>query len=163
MDAITYAKGSLEQSMSLLAVTADGMNASQYNLDPTGTCNPVAKNHVHAWSALDFFILASAAGGQMKWPAVAQAQGLSSNPLEIWKYEGNVDLDAIKAYGEDVRQAVLAYLSTLSDADLDRELKTPFGTQTLAWVLQLMTAHLAGHAGDIAAVKGVQGLKGLPY
>ena len=163
MDVITYAKGSLEQSMNLLAVTADGMNTSQYNLDPTGTCNPPAKNHVHAWTALDFFVLATAAGGQMKWPAVAQAQGLSANPLDIWKYEGDVDLDAIKAYGEDVKKAVLDYVSTLKESDLERQVSTPFGTQTVAWLLQLMTVHLAGHAGDIAAVKGVQGLKGLPF
>jgi hypothetical protein len=30
-------------------------------------------------------------------------------------------------------------------------------------VLQLLGMHTAGHAGDMATVKGMQGLKGLPF
>ena len=36
------------------------------------------------------------------------------------------------------------------------------GTQTVAWVLQLVTSHTLGHAGEISAIKGTMGLQGLP-
>ncbi len=48
--------------------------------------------------------------------------------------------------------------------DLDREIETQFfGRKSAAWLLQLAGVHSVGHGGDIAAVKGMQGLKGLPF
>ena len=38
------------------------------------------------------------------------------------------------------------------------------GTQTLNWaIFALVIAHMASHTGEIGAIKGVQGLKGLPF
>jgi hypothetical protein len=163
MNATTFAKSQLEQSLGLLKTAADGMTDEEYNFDPAGTCNAAAKSHVHALASLDFFILASAKGEGMQWPATAAAAGLPANPMEIFGFAGKIPSATIKDYGQRVQTAVLEYIGSLSDADLDRVIETPFGKQSLAWTIQLMTVHASGHAGDIAAVKGMQGLKGLPF
>ncbi|TAK55503.1 MAG: DinB family protein [Dehalococcoidia bacterium] len=164
MNATAYAKLQMEQAFSLMNGTAQGMSDEQYNFRPEGTCNPIAKNHVHALTAIDFFLNFLAQGKSPLWQPVAAATGLPQNSLEIWKFDGKVPLDAIATYGKQVQQSALDYVATLSDADLDREIDTKFiGTQNVAFLLQLSGMHTVGHTGDMAALKGLQGLKGLPF
>jgi len=164
LKATDYAKLQTEQAFGLLKMAADGMDDAQYNLDAPGTCNAAAKSHVHALTAFDFFVLNKAKGDDMLWPQFGPKHGLPANPTEIWGYTGTVSGVAINDFAEQMQKATLDYISTLSDADLDREVDTEFfGKQSMAFVLQLAAMHAAGHAGDVAAVKGMQGLKGLPF
>jgi hypothetical protein len=164
MNAIEYAKTNLEASLGLLNTCAGGMDEGQYNFKPAGTCNSAAKSHVHAVSSLDFFINGIIKGGELSWTKVAQANGLPANPLELWNFEGTIPMAAIAEYSKDAQKAALDYVATLSDADLDREIDTQFfGKKSVAWLIQLAGTHAVGHAGDMAAVKGMQGLKGLPF
>ncbi len=164
MNATTYAKQHLEQTLSLLNMAAAGMDDAQYNWDPAGTCNSASKSHVHTLTSLDFFINAKVRGQDLLWSTFAPANGLPANPMEIWSAGGVIPLAAITEYGKTLQQSVLDYVSSLSDADLDREVDTQFfGMKPIAFVLQLAGMHCAGHAGDISAVKGMQGLKGIPF
>jgi hypothetical protein len=143
---------------------AAGMDDAQYNYSPGGTCNPAAKSHVHALSSIDFFINGLAKGGDLGWAKIAEQHGLPGNPLQIWQHEGTIPYAAMNEYGQNVQKSALEYVASLSDADLDREVETQFfGKKSVAWLLQLAGYHAVGHAGDIAAVKGMQGLKGLPF
>ncbi|MEX2225799.1 MAG: DinB family protein [Dehalococcoidia bacterium] len=164
MDAVTYAKTDLETAFGLFNTCAGGMDEAQYNWKPEGTCNSIAKSHVHALSSIDFFVITLIKGGQPSWAQVAQANGLPASPLEVWNYDGQISMDAIMDYGKNVQKAALDHVATMKDADLDREIETQFfGTKTAAWLMQLAGVHSVGHGGDIAAVKGMQGLKGLPF
>ncbi len=163
MNGVTFAKGQLDQAFGILKLAADGMTDEQYNHNPGGTCNSPAISHVHAVSAVDFFILGTVAGGEMIWPSIAEASGLPANAQEIWSFDRPISLDKIKAYSAQVQKAAGDYIGTLSDDDLDRKLTTPFGEQTVAFMIQIMSVHLGGHTGDLASAKGMQGLKGLPF
>ena len=164
MKATDYVKLQTEQAFGLLKMAADGMDDAQYNLDGPGTCNAAAKSHVHALTSFDFFVLNKAKGADMIWPAFASENGLPPNPLEIWGHNANISGAAMKEYAEQIQKATLEYIATLSDTDLDRQADTQFfGMQSVAFLLQLASMHAAGHAGDVAAVKGMQGLKGLPF
>jgi hypothetical protein len=164
MNAVTYAKKTLEQTFALFNVIADGLTDAQYNWKPEGTANNIAKSHVHAMSSIDFFINATLAGGQMIWPEVAARNGLPENPTEIWAHASPIPFPPMKEYAARVQKAALDYVSTLSDADLDREVETPFfGKKNVAFLVALSGVHAMGHGGDIAAIKGLQGLKGLPF
>ena len=164
MNAAEYAKTQMESEFGLLNTCAAGMTDEQYNWKPGGTCNPAAKSHVHALTSIDFFVNATAKGGAMLWPEFAAANGLPPNPMEIWGYAGIVPAAALKEYGTQVQKSALEYVSTLSDGDFDREIETQFfGKKPVSFLLQLAGYHAVGHAGDIAAVKGMQGLKGLPF
>ena len=65
-------------------------------------------------------------------------------------------------YAEAVWAATDAYLDTLSPGDLDRMVKFAGGERTVADMLLLGTSQALGHNGEIAALKGIQGAKGLP-
>jgi hypothetical protein len=164
MEAVTFVKGQLEQAFGLTSTTASGMTDEQYNHAPSGTANSPAKSHVHALTSMDFFINGIIAGKPLHWSEFAPQHGLPGNPMEIWGHSGTIKLEAMQGYATKVKDAVMGYVGTLSDADLDRQIETQFfGTQTVAWILQLGVIHLTGHAGEMAAVKGIQGLKGLPF
>ena len=159
-----FAKLELEMCFGLMNMVVDGITDEQYNWQPGGTSNSVGKSHLHALTSVDFFITATLQKGQMAWPSVAAANGLPANPMEIWSHNVDIPLAVVKQYGENVRKTALEYVGAMSEQDLDREVETPFfGKKSAAFLVQLAGMHLAGHAGDMAAVKGLQGLKGLPF
>jgi hypothetical protein len=154
----------LERTFGLFNQITDGMTPEQYNWIPEGTANPIARTHIHAMTSVDFFINGTLASTDLRWKAFAAEQGLPANPMEIWAFGGTVSLDAVKGYSKTVQQAAVEYVASLTDADLDREVETAFfGKQTAAFMIGLAGIHAMGHGGDMAAVKGIQGLKGLPF
>jgi hypothetical protein len=157
MKATEYARSQIEEALGFLAMCAKDMDEAQYNWKPEGKCNPAAKLHAHALSAADL------AGQPSQWPDFAPKTGLPANAMEIWGSDATVSLDVMNEYANAIREPILACIDTLTDDDLDREIDTRFmGTQTVAWVLQLVASHTAVHTGEISAIKGMQGLKGLP-
>jgi hypothetical protein len=164
MDAVTFAKGQIEQAFSILNTIATGMTDEQYNMSPGGSANTPAKSHVHALTAMELFVNGIIRGEEIEGKTFGPANGLPANPMEIWGFSGTVQLAPMNDYSAKVKAAVLEYVGSLKDSDLDREIETQFfGKQTAAWIIQLGVVHLTGHAGDIAAIKGIQGLKGLPF
>jgi DinB family protein len=82
-----------------------------------------------------------------------------------WARGVKLNLAPFREYAKAVYAATDAYIAGLSDADLERKVDTGFvGEQTVAFVMSSVLAwHAAQHTGEIAALKGVQGLKGLPF
>lgn len=166
MNGVEFAKTNLEGSLGLLGTCAGNMDDAQYNWKPGGTANTAAKSHVHAVSSVDFFVNGIVRGEMQNllWGGFASKNGLPENPMGIWTFEGSVPYAAMQEYTQQVQKNALDYVGTLNDADLDREIETNFfGKKSIAWLLQLAGMHAVGHGGDIAAVKGLQGLKGLPF
>jgi hypothetical protein len=164
MNVTDYAKKQLESGFSIVNMCLDGMDDAQFNFKPPGTANPPAKTAVHLGASLDFFINAALAGGQMQWPAVAAEYGLPANSMEIWKFDRPIPVAPVVEFNHRMQKMTLDYVSGLREADFDRVVETQFfGKQTVAFFLHLSTVHAVGHAGDIAAIKGLQGLKGLPF
>ena len=79
--------------------------------------------------------------------------------------KANMDLAVMKEFAQTVYAATDAYLNSITDADLDKEIPWHGGqTHTAGWVLaDVIHAHLSTHAGEIAALKGVMGKQGLPW
>lgn len=77
------------------------------------------------------------------------------------------DLAAVKKYAAAVYAASDAYLVSLSDADLEREIDLTqfgFGKVQVWWVIsRLLVAHVDQVSGEIAAIKGALGVKGFPF
>jgi hypothetical protein len=82
-----------------------------------------------------------------------------------WARTVRMKLPAFRDYAKAVYAATDAYVAGLSDADLERKVQTGFiGEQTVAFIVSnVLGWHAAQHTGEIAALKGVQGLKGLPF
>lgn len=82
-----------------------------------------------------------------------------------WARGVRMDLPSFREYAKAVYAATDGYVGGLSDAALERTVDTGFvGEQTVAFILSNIAGwHVAEHGGEIAALKGVQGLKGLPF
>ena len=85
--------------------------------------------------------------------------------LEWSRAAKKMNLPAFREYAKAVYAATDAYLAGLPEAELDRTLDTGFiGEQTVAFVVSnVLGWHAAEHNGEIAALKGAFGLKGLPF
>lgn len=81
-----------------------------------------------------------------------------------WGRSVQMDVPSFRKYAKEVYAATDAYLSGVTDADLQKKIQTPIGEQTAEWAVAiLLGTHAPQHAGEIAALRGVQGLKGLPF
>jgi hypothetical protein len=77
----------------------------------------------------------------------------------------NRDWAAFKEYTAAVFKATDDYLAAAKDADLAKQIDWfGRGTRSAAWVMaDTILVHASFHAGEIASLKGVMGLKGLPW
>jgi hypothetical protein len=81
-----------------------------------------------------------------------------------WAKTVKMDFPKFNEYAQAVFASTDSYLAGVSDADLQKKVQTPIGEQTAEWmIVTLLATHAPQHIGEIAALKGVQGLKGLPF
>jgi hypothetical protein len=75
-----------------------------------------------------------------------------------------VDLPALHDYARATAQTLLSWVASLTPEDLERTIPTPIGDYTLGPFLEFFVIwHINVHCGEIAALKGCQGLKGYPW
>ena len=163
MNATQYAKTEIRQGLDFLDLCVDGMTDEQYNWKPSGTCHRASKLHAHILFYLDLSINLVLGANPSSWGQFARKEGLGANVAEIWTADSNITLSTMQEYANSLKYSVEAYFGSVSDEDLDREVDTRFlGTQSVGWMLTFITYHTLIHTGEIAAVKGMQGLRGLP-
>ena len=77
-----------------------------------------------------------------------------------------IDLPETRHYARAVHAATDAYLATMSDEDLTRNLDlTGFGLGQMtvaAFLSQVVFGHIDNMCGEISVLKGLQGAKGYP-
>ncbi len=135
------------------------------------TVNSIASTYAHAVIAEDVISqtflqgkpsLYQNAGWESK--AGIAFPGVPPAMTTEWASSVKMSLPAFQDYAKAVYAATDAYLAGVSDAELDRTTQGPFGETTIGWMISaLLATHPVGHAGEIAALKGVHGLKGLPF
>ncbi len=166
--AIALLRAQYTQSFGWLEGTMDGVTEEVANFNPPGSPLPIAGQVAHIVTGVDFFVLHFAKGGApLLLSSHAENSGVSEPPpqgaWDEWGARVKVDLPVFHEYAKAVFAAVDDYLSTLNDDDLSREIDLgPFGTQTLEWVFNIMLMNTFIHTGEIACIKGLQGLKGYP-
>jgi hypothetical protein len=81
-----------------------------------------------------------------------------------WGKSYTMDYAKFKDYTDAVFANTDKYLAGVSESELQAKTQTPIGEQTKEWIVSvLLGTHLPQHTGEIAALKGVHGLKGLPF
>ena len=168
----TLIKEQLARCHDILEQTiADCSPVTLHRTLPGATITSIASIYAHVVFTEDMIIQ----GMLQQKPPVYQSQGWGSRvsvampatpELKVdWAHGVKMDLPAFREYAKAVYAATDAYASGLSDAAIDRKVDTGFiGEQTVAFILTNIAAwHVAEHGGEIAALKGVQGLKGLPF
>jgi hypothetical protein len=90
---------------------------------------------------------------------VPPAQGSDWDEFKTVK----IPIAPVLAYDQAIRVATDGYLADLTVDELDRQVNFAGKEMPVAEVLMTLVVHSASHAGEIAAVKGMQGIKGLPF
>jgi hypothetical protein len=159
--------------------TMADVTPEQAHYAPPGRANPLGATYAHVLCSEDMIVNAMLRqAAPLSASSHAGKTGLSepmpmpgtadwSDAYAAWARRVRIDLDALKGYGADVYAATDAYLATLNDADLERELDLSgvgFGQQKLGWMLNfLVLNHVGTETGEIAVLKGIQGAQGYPF
>lgn len=170
MNATTLLREQIQQAHGFLQVTMEDVTPEQAHFIPTGTANPIAATYVHAIASEDLAINMVLKGGAPLYARLSEDEtGISEvQPLSTfeWARRVRVDLSVLRQYAGAVHAATDAYLATLSDEDLARDLDlTSFGLghMTVGTVLNRMIfGHIDNMTGEISALKGIQGAQGYP-
>ena len=170
MHATTLLREQVQSAHAFLEATMEGVTPEQAHWIPPGVANPLAATYVHAIASEDLAINQILKGEAPlyanEW---AEKTGISEvQPLTTfeWARRVRVDLPTTRRYARAVHAATDAYLATLTDEDLTRELDlTSFGLgyMTVAALLSRMVlGHIDNMCGEISVLKGLQGTKGYP-
>lgn len=153
-----------------LEATMMGVTPEQAHWVPPGTAHPIGERYAHVAQSADAVVNGVLKGGAPLAATSWAGKTGTSEPvmritLEIAQ-RVKVDLPAARQYGQAVYAAVSEYIASLKDEDLNRPIDLSFinsGQQSVAWVLtRLVINHFQIITGEIAVIKGVQGLKGSP-
>jgi hypothetical protein len=171
MEAIEVVRANLADAHWFLEATIEGLDAEQAHWPPPGTANTIAATYAHVIGSEDALVQGDLLGrpllGESEW---AGRTGINlpiprrGSDWYAWSRHVRVDLPAVRRYGAAVYTATDAYLATVTSDRLGTspEVAIP-GNQTLLWLLHnLLILHAGLHTGEIAVLKGLQGLAGYP-
>lgn len=170
MDVKAYIQQQIAGARRLFDAAMQNTTDEQLNwTPPANTVNPISVTALHVLGGEDVFIQQVLQGKPRLWETedwagklgVSQPPGMGGGWDEVRK--STIAVDAVLAYQAAVQAATDAYLATLTADELDRTVNIMGGQRPAATVLILLAHHACSHAGEIATVKGMQGIKGLPF
>jgi hypothetical protein len=170
-DALAMVRSNLSDAHWVLEHVVEGLTDEQLHWAPPGTANTIAATYAHAVAAEDLFVQATLLGGRPLGEGAWSGRDGISLPVPrreadwlVWSRHVRVDLPAARLFAAAVYAGSDAYLAGLDPGALERAPSVPIpGGRTLGWLLNnLLVQHAALHAGEIAALRGLQGLQGLP-
>ncbi|MBI5292929.1 MAG: DinB family protein [Chloroflexi bacterium] len=171
MDTITFAKHDLAFAQQLLDMVTADLTPELAHWTPTGLANPIAALYAHAVVSEDSIAHILIAGGApLHAGAWAGKTGISDPQWSMkldWAHSVRLDLPQVMAYAMAVHVAAMGIVTALKPQDLDaeRDLSSAgLGTRSVGWIVgALLVGHLHNMAGEISALKGVQGARGYPF
>lgn len=136
-----------------------------------GKAEPIGATYAHVLMSEDYFVNGVGKGGApLMATTFAGKTGIPSMPPEFpeswdtWARTTKFDLAQMREYATAVFVATEQYFSSAAEAELDRVVDSPVGQMPYSMLMTtIFGPHAANHCGEIAAVKGFQGLKGYPF
>lgn len=171
MNAAMVMTGQLGQARGFLEFATAGLDADQWHQRSAGsTIQSIAAIYAHAALAQDYLVNTVARDRPMlyvrdEWEAKTKVGIVGGMLSDAWSEAmPAADMDAFRDYHAAIAAEVDDYIGSLSDDDLDRTITFgPRGDMPLgAFLGDVVAAHIAHHAGEVAALTGILGGKGLP-
>ncbi|NJN93411.1 MAG: DinB family protein [Anaerolineales bacterium] len=176
--AVSLLSTQLKAAHDFLEGTMQGVTAEQARWTPPGLANPLGATYAHIALSEDGIINGMLKGGAplfvTDWEGKVGLQNLPPMPSpggsglsswSDWARQAEVDLPALQQYAQAVYANTEAYLTSLSDEDLSRPVDLSalgLGQHTVASLLSTALSNIQWHCGEIACLKGLQGVKGYP-
>jgi hypothetical protein len=133
------------------------------------TTNPIGAIYAHALFVEDQLVQGMLQGAPPLFVAGGWAERVGvemPGPTldREWALGVDLKLEEFRGYAASVREATDGYLDRASDAELERMFDLPQGSEKVTGVVNSVIFHLAMHTGEIAALKGVEGIApGFPF
>jgi hypothetical protein len=169
MEVIEYIQKQVGGARRQVETVLKDTTQEQLNWTPPGTANSIGVTLVHMISSEDIFFHQILQCQKSLWETEKWGEkiGLSAPPghTHSWDEIKNkiLELEPVLAYGKSVWAASDAYIACLTPAELDNKVTFFTGERSIAEIVVMQVSHILGHAGEIAAIKGIQGVKGLPF
>ncbi len=169
MDTIAFIRQLIDSVHHQTDDSMQDMTVEQFNWTPPGTASPISAILVHLLNGEDFFFQAVIQGKPKLWETGGWAEktGVKNTPNTGGNWEEfkqmNLALEPVLEFQSAVRAAEDSYLEKLTPDELELKVKYSGGEPSVADMIIYVTCHSLSHAGEIAALKGCQGVKGLPY
>jgi len=177
MNATSLLREQLQQAHQSLETVMADVTPEQAHWCPPGIANPIGATYAHVLMGEDLVInillqsapplFATSWTGKIGLSALPPLPAPGSQSLPSWKEWGRtvqIDLGALREYAQAVYTRSDDYLTSLPDEALSRPLDlTVFsaGSRTVAWALSnSVLGHVQRHCGEIACLKGLQGIRG---
>jgi hypothetical protein len=131
---------------------------------------PILAQYTHIVTSEDWLVNVKARGSApLMATTFAGRTGFQTPPpitdWDKWARSEEIDLAQLRAYAQAVYQATDDFLSTTSDAFLNRTIdlsELHMGQAPAAFALVLAVSNCCVHTGEISALKGLCGLTGYP-
>jgi uncharacterized damage-inducible protein DinB len=168
MEILDYMHRQMASMHSTVDATMKDVTVEQFNWAPPGTMNTISATFIHLTSVEDNFVQGILQGKPRIWDSGGWSEktGVKKTPSigENWDEFKHLHLTpaAFLEYQKAVWAATEAYMAGLTAKDLDRKVKLGTRELTVAELLMMAANQSLSHTGEIAALKGVQGAKGLP-
>jgi len=168
MTALEFITHQIAQMRSQTTAVVADLTEEQLNWPAPGTTNTIGAMYLHISTAEDTLIHTVIQGIPRLWESGDWADKINiSKPPSRGDWSSVKDkslaLAPILAYQQVIQAATTAYVTALSDAELARPVTFGGRSEVVADILARLVVHATFHAGEIAAIKGVHGLKGLPF
>jgi hypothetical protein len=170
MDAMGFVKQEVRWAHDYLDMVTADITPEQLGWIPPGIANPAAAVLAHAVTEEDFICALLACRRPLYEVGWLGRTGVSDPRLGMtseWARTVRLDLSDFRGYTRAVYAALDDFLSSLSDADLDRAADLSslgFEGKSVGWALTaLVVSHTNNMIGELSCLKGLQGAKGYPF
>jgi uncharacterized damage-inducible protein DinB len=134
---------------------------------PGATVGPIGEIYGHTLHNEDWAFNQLIQGKDMllKSEGWAGRLGLDPNAKDHdWNAVARDHFGELREYGKAVTAATDAFLDSIADEDLSKPIDFFGRKETMGWVIaDTVLVHISFHSGEVASLKGVMGLKGLPW
>lgn len=175
MNGVTVLQMCMQHARQWMAGTMNGVTDEQAHHTPPGIANPLGATYAHLVVSEDMLVNGLLRGQPPLAATSWEGKTGLSEPmpwLDRWAEYGpwtrrvQIDLDALRAYAQAVFDNTDAYIASLSEEDLERKIDMSaagMGEVPVAWVIgRLLIGHIDNECGEIACLKGIQGVRGYP-
>lgn len=171
MDAIELFREEMQWAHEYLDLVTADVTPEQMRWCPPGIASPLGAILAHAYIVEDAIVNGMIKKGAPLFASTWGGKTGISDPQVHMSLEGSrelqVDLPALRKYGQAVLISVDDYLASMTDNDLNRPIDlsgSGLGQKPVSWVLNAMVvSHTNNMIGEISCLKGLQGAKGYPF
>ena len=166
MNAVDVIRSEAKDSYEWLERIVSDVSPEQAAWRPPGKANSIAATYAHTIISADVDLTRHFHGRVPLVTTEGWVARLGLNELfpDEWPADAEIDWELLHQYGHEVQRHVLQLVNSLTQADLDRRFQmvpTSLGMWSGMDVYSLRAGrHIWMHGGEIACLKGIQGMQG---